>query len=193
MMDRRAFLAASAATGSAFAAAWLDADPVALARSYEAARRAANGGPPELEFLTPEQAADVDAIAAQIVPSDDLPGAREAHAVAFIDHGLATWAQDRREVFTRGLDELNAEVERRWPGTGRFGNLAAERQTELVRERFDGPFLQEMWFAVLAGTFGHPNWRGNHEGAGWRILGFEPRYAWQPPFGEYDAEAAGGN
>jgi gluconate 2-dehydrogenase gamma chain len=192
-MDRRAFLALTGATGSTLAGAWLDADPAALARSYEAARRAANGGPSEFEFLTPEQAADVDAIAAQIIPSDELPGAREASAVAFIDHGLATWAQDRRESFTRGLAELNAEVERRWPGTGRFANLAGERQTELVRERFDTPFLQEMWFAVLAGTFAHPNWRGNHEGAGWRILGFEPRYSWQPPFGEYDAEAAGRN
>ncbi len=30
--------------------------------------------------------------------------------------------------------------------------------------------------------------RRNFEGAGYKILGFEPRFVWQPPFGDYDAE-----
>ena len=42
------------------------------------------------EFFTPEQAREFDAISAQIVPTDETPGAREAHVVRFGDRYFAT-------------------------------------------------------------------------------------------------------
>jgi gluconate 2-dehydrogenase gamma chain len=42
-------------------------------------------------FLTASEAADIDAVAARIVPTDDTPGAREAGVVYFIDRALATF------------------------------------------------------------------------------------------------------
>ena len=55
-------------------------------------------------------------------------------------------------------------------------------------------FLSNFWIVplgVLIGMFAHPDHGGNYDGAGWKLLGFEPRYVWQPPFGEYDAEEMG--
>jgi gluconate 2-dehydrogenase gamma chain len=184
-LGRRAFLAAS---GTAIASAWLAADPDQLRASLAHARDArAAALPPPWEFLTPEQAADMDAIAAQIIPTDDLPGAREAGVVHFVDHSLATWGQDQRDPFASGLDELNRDAQRRWPGTGRFATLSPARQVELLRAAEKTPFFQMMRFVTVAGTFANPSWGGNHDHIGWRILGFEDRFVWQPPFGAYDA------
>ena len=189
-VSRRAFLAAST---TAFAAAWLAADPAEIRAALEHATRAAQSRDPlGWDVLTPEQAADLDAIAAQIFPTDDTPGAREAHVVNFMDRSLATWAAQQREPLIHGLDDLNGEVERRWPGTKRFANLAPERQLELLGSQEQTPFFQQMRFATLVGMFALPSYGGNADKAGWRLIGFEDRYAWQPPFGDYDADAARG-
>jgi gluconate 2-dehydrogenase gamma chain len=188
-LSRRAFFAVS---GTAFASAWLAADPDELRASLaHAARARAAPRAPAWEFFTAEQAADVEAIAAQIVPSDDTPGAREARVVSFVDHSLATWAVPQREPFSQGLDQLNGEVEKRWPGAGRFASLPPERQLELLRAQEQTPFFRQMRFATLVGMFSMPSYGGNAGKLGWRLIGFEDRYVWQPPFGDYDAAAAG--
>ena len=46
-----------------------------------------------------------------------------------------------------------------------------------------------MRMLTLCGMFALPSWGGNRDEAGWKLLGFEDRHAWQPPFGFYDAEA----
>src|SRR5881296_402473 len=94
-------------------------------------------------------AASTTAFAAQIFPTDDTPGAREARVVNFMDRSLATWAAQQREPLIHGLDELNGEVERRWPGTKRFANLAPDRQLELLGSQEQTPFFQQMRFATL--------------------------------------------
>ena len=188
-LSRRAFLTVS---GAAVASAWLAADPDELRASLAHAARAREAPcAPAWEFFTAEQAADVEAIAAQIVPTDDTPGAREARVVSFVDHSLATWAVPQREPFIQGLDGLNGEVEKRWPGAGRFASLPAERQLELLRAQEQTPFFRQMRFATLVGMFSLPSYGGNAGKLGWRLIGFEDRYVWQPPFGDYDAEAAG--
>ena len=131
-LGRRAFLAAS---GTAIASAWLAADPELLRASLAHARARVAAPAPAWEFLTPDQAADVDAIAAQIIPTDDLPGAREAGVVHFVDHSLATWGQDQRDPFARGLDELNQDANKRWPGAGRFAALSPRARSSCCARR----------------------------------------------------------
>ncbi len=187
-VSRRVFLAAST---TALASAWLAADAHDLRASLAHAVRAARSCDPlPWESLAPEQAADLGAIAAQIFPTDETPGAREAHVINFLDHSLATWAAPQREDLLRGLDELNADAARRWPGASRFALLAPKRQLELLHARDQTPFFQQMRFATLVGMFSLPAYGGNAEKVGWKLIGFEDRYAWQPPFGDYDAEAA---
>src|SRR2546425_3001686 len=189
-VSRRAFPAAST---TASAAAGRPPAPAEIGAPLgHAARAPRSTAPLPWDVLTPEQAADLDAIAAQIFPTDDTPGAREARVVNFMARSLATWAAQQREPLIHGLDELNGEVERRWPGTKRFGNLAPEHQLELLGSQEQTPFFQQMRFATLVGMFSLPSYGGNADKAGWRVIGFEDRYAWQPPFGDYDAEAARG-
>ncbi len=184
---RREFLASS----GAFAAGWLGSDREAFGRALASQRAAARGEQVAYEVLTAEQAADLDAIAAQIIPSDDdLPGAREARVIVFIDRALGDYMAPQAEALFDDLDDLNRRVSERW-GTERFSQLSDERQIELLQEIENGAFFQQVRAAVLLGMFAHPDYGGNQDGAGWRLLGFEPRYFWRPPFGEYDAEEMG--
>ena len=185
--NRREFLAST----GAFAAAWIGTDREAFLRALAPARAAELGEQVPYDVLTTEQAADFDAIAAQILPSDDdLPGAREARVIVFIDRALGDYMSGQAEALLDGLDDLNRRVaERR--GAERFSELTDEQQIELLQEIENGAFFQQLRAAVLLGMFAHPDYGGNNDGAGWRLLGFEPRYFWRPPFGEYDAEEMG--
>jgi gluconate 2-dehydrogenase gamma chain len=190
--SRRDFLAASAA---AFASVWLTASPRDVRASMQHAAHAAKAPRrTTFEALTPEQAADVEAIASRIIPTDDSPGAREAGVVYFIDNALAHWASATRSDFARGLDELNAEAARRWPGSARFAALPQDAQVELltVWDRGGKPFFEAMRNATIAGMFSTPEHGGNADKVGWQLIDFEDRYIWQPPFGSYDVEANGG-
>ncbi len=40
--------------------------------------------------------------------------------------------------------------------------------------------------------FALPVYGGNKGYAGWKVLGFDHRHAWVPPFGHYDAPAPAG-
>ena len=192
MIDRRAFLAAAGAgVGAAFLAADPDSLSASLRRAADAAAAGRDGAPP-LEVLTPEQAADIEAIASQIIPTDDLPGAREARVVNFMDHALATWASGQKDMAIAGIAMFNGLVSQRYPGTARISLLPPDRQLEFLRANEQNPFFQQMIFMTLAGTFSYPDWGGNFEKSGWRILGFEDRYVWQAPFGWYDDRANGG-
>ena len=81
---RRDFMALS---GSALGGLWLmsvlqGCDTAAT----DAARAAAEGAP--FQTLTDREAADFEAFAAQIFPTDDTPGATEAGVVHFVDQAL---------------------------------------------------------------------------------------------------------
>ena len=193
-VSRRSFLAAS---GTGLGAAWLAANPddvrAALAHAGAARQALARGQPlPPFQALTPEQAADIETVAAQIMPTDDLPGAREARVVNFLDHSLTSWGRDQRAPLLDGLAEFNSAVSRRYDGVVRFALLTADQQLEFLGANQLNFFFQQMIFVTVAGSFAHPDWGGNYGKAGWRILGFEDRYLWQPPFGWYDARANGG-
>jgi gluconate 2-dehydrogenase gamma chain len=189
MTDRRAFLAV---TGSTFASFWL-AEPGMIREALGYARQAAAASPPTpWDYLTAEQAADVEAVSAQIIPSEEGPGAREAGVVYFVDRALATWAAHDREPFSTGLDELNREVGIRYPGTRRFAALPPARQSELLRAVEKTEFFTMIREMTIAAFLANPEWGGNRDHAGWRLIGFEDRGAWQPPFGDYDRAAAEG-
>ena len=173
------------AASGALVTAWMGTDPAAFAAALRDARDAARDGQVQFQALTAEQAEDLDAIAAQLIPTDDLPGAREAKAVVFIDRALATFQSEQKSGMLEGLADLNRRA------GGRFSAVSENRQRDLLREIEDTPFFEQVRTAVITGTFAHPAWGGNADGAGWQILGFEPRFLWRPPFGAYDAEQMG--
>ena len=78
-ISRRALLQAIAATLGAAALPLGWAEIVLAAHQAHAAAHSA--GESTRSFLSASEAADVEAVAAQIIPTDDTPGAREAGVV----------------------------------------------------------------------------------------------------------------
>ena len=185
--SRRGFIATA---GGALAAAWLTADAAKLLAAAEhAARAGRESPPPPFQFLTAAQAADLDAATSQIIPSDDTPGAREAHVVYFIDQSLATWAKDQRPHFTKGLAELRTRAAKAHPSAGSFAALMNEQQRDIIAslEKDKHPFFQALRGATIAGMFTNPSYGGNFNKSGWKLIGFDDRFSWAAPFGWYDA------
>src|SRR5690349_1223338 len=67
------------------------------------APQAAQTGAANLEYLDAGTAAEIDALAATIIPSGGSAGAKEAGVIYFIDRALATFDQDKRELYRAGL------------------------------------------------------------------------------------------
>src|SRR5215467_8797264 len=87
--SRRSFLVNSVA---GLNAAWVTANYPGILAAQEHVRQATQaGGLPKLAFFNEAQAAEIEAMTAQIIPTDGTPGAREAHCMYFIDRALSTF------------------------------------------------------------------------------------------------------
>lgn len=182
--SRRRFLSGS---GSGLSAAWLAAHwPEVLAAQEHAHRAAASDSPTPFQVLTSAQAAEVEAIAAQIIPTDSTPGAREAGVVYFIDRALATFDRDKRKLYSNGLNHLQAEAKKKFPKTMKFSTLTAQQQIEALKAVEKSEFFELVRFHTIAGFFANPEYGGNRNRAGWRVIGFDDAAAFEPPFGFYD-------
>jgi gluconate 2-dehydrogenase gamma chain len=142
------------------------------------------------QAFTDAQAAVIDAMAALIIPTDDTPGAREAGVVHFIDRSLVTFARDQRSLFEKGLADLKQRVDAAHPGVDSFAKLDATQQTALMHdlESSKSEFFSAMLAATMAGMLGNPEYGGNRDKIGWKMIGFDDRYYWQAPFGYYDRD-----
>ena len=168
--------------GSAWLAVHLPAIEAAAAHARRALARRA-----PFEILTPEEVKELDAVAAQIIPTDDTPGAHEAGVVYFMDQVLGTFGAPFLEPIRAGLPDLLKAARIRDPAVGAFSQLTIEQQTEVLRSMEQTPFFGAVRFLTVAGMFGDPSYGGNKDRTGWRLLGFDGGHAHQPPFGYYDA------
>jgi len=185
---RRQFLAH---TASGFGATWIAAQwPAIAAVHMHAAAATTNPRSLTFGFLTQDEARDVEALAAQIVPSDDTPGAREAGALHFIDRSLHTWAASIADPFRVGLRDFQAAFA---TGHPHLTFAAADSQTQVAYlTQVDGTeFFRTIRFLTLLGMFALPSYGGNRDGIGWTLLGFDDTHAYAPPFGYYDRDYAG--
>ena len=200
-LSRRRFLRYSV---SCVSATWVATHwPGALAAAQHAHNSAQSAAPTRFEFFTPDQATEVDAVAARIIPTDQTPGAREAGVVYFIDRALTTFAKGDRKLYTEGMAELQARAREMFPGVEIFSAATAEQQGQILHSLDKGsssperPFrprpLAQSFFETLrqhtiAGFLIDPDsdLHGNRDGAGWRVIGREREHPFQPPFGYYD-------
>jgi hypothetical protein len=175
--SRRKFLVASM-TG--LSATW-------VAANWDSAMAAAdipNGTP--TAFLNVTQMADVAAIASQIIPTTDTPGAREARVVVFIDNALATFAKSSQDVYTKGLADLGAKSRAVNPNVDGFAGLTPAQQTQVLTSIEKTPFFQAVRSHTVMGMFAAPQHGGNYQKAGWKLVEFDDSLNFQPPFGAYD-------
>ncbi len=170
--------------------AWVATHWAACGDAARVARQSIDEGG-SLAVLGPDEAVEFGAIADRILPPDDgEPGAGEAGVIHFIDRAFEGFQADGLEAAREGLAELQRLAETRYPGEGPFSRLGPDRQDALLREIEDGGFFAQMRFLTVAGMFALPGHGGNRGKAGWRLLGFEDRFVWRPPFGHYDAEVS---
>ena len=181
--SRRAFLSTS---GTVLGGTWLAWSLPAILATADFACQAHQDGAP-FEALSAVEATELEAIAAQIFPSDDTPGAREAGVIYFIDRALHTFRADDHAPLREGLDELAAHVQATYPGTAAFSALPHAQQIEALHTIEETDFFETVRAMTIAGMFGHPSYGGNRDKIGWQLLGFDDRHVWQPPFGYYDA------
>jgi hypothetical protein len=203
-LSRRNFLLR---TGTGLSAAWIAANwPALLSAATHAHNAAKAATPPKFEFFTPEEAVEVEAIAARIIPTNDTPGAREAGVVYFIDRGLATFGADDQKTYREGLPELQARVKEMFASASKFSGLTAEQQ-DTVLHSFDEdaptarrafrarPGAQNLFDTVrlhtISGFLIDPEFGGNHDGVGWKVIGREREHMFQAPFGYYDKDYPG--
>ncbi len=140
-----------------------------------------------LQLLGGEEAEEFAAIADRIIPPDDTPGAREAGAVYFMDAVLGDQRERELQILREGLQQLQIRAETEFQAAA-FSALGAEQQDQLLREIENSEFFATLRYLIVAGMFALPEYGGNRDGAGYELIGYEPRSAWQPPFGYYDAD-----
>src|SRR5262245_16932924 len=122
-LSRRALLQAIAAAIGAAAVPfnWETVIKAAeQAHDHPAARVEAGGG---FSFFAAAEAADVEAVAAQIIPTDDSPGAREAGVVRFIDRALTSFFAQLGDGYRAQLAGFQADFRAGHPGIASFAAL----------------------------------------------------------------------
>lgn len=148
-----------------------------------------HGSNTKLEYLTTEQAAEIEALCAQIIPSSDgTPGARETGAIYFIDRALAGWDRDRRDLYRTGMAETQTARLRLFPESASIRALPAEGAITLLRAIEKSPFFEVLRTHTILGFVGPPSRGGNRDGKGWAHIQVEDRMSFEPPFGFYDGE-----
>ena len=206
--DRRSFLSMGAA---GISAAWLTANwPSMLSAATHAHAAVASPEPAKFEFFKPEEAAEVEAMASRIIPSDERPGAKEAGVVYFIDRALVTFAVDSQKDYREGIAEVQSLVLEKFPDVKKFSAATPEQQDAVLealsnsrpkmtasRRNRPGaasqPFFETLRYHTIAGFLIDPDSdrRGNRNGVGWKVIGRESEHIFQPPFGVLDKDYPG--
>jgi gluconate 2-dehydrogenase gamma chain len=204
---RRDFLSQ---TLTGISAAWISANmPAMLSAAAHARAAAQSGAPAKFEFFSAEQAVEVEAISARIIPATDTPGAREAGVVFFIDRALVTFAKDNQKAYAEGLPALQARVVELFPGVSKFSAASPEQQDQVL-ESLDSQaarggrnpfrsgggahsFFETLRVHTISGFLIDPDAdkRGNRDGAGWKAIGRDREHMFTAPFGYYDKDYPG--
>ncbi len=155
--DRRRFLANLAATAGGV---WLTTLPATVRGAGREAALAAPDAP--YRVLTPAEVESLSAMAEQILPSDDTPGACEARVVRFMDLSLATFAASELPLFRRGVIELATAARRLDPAAKSFAALSSGAQIQVLRalEATGSPFFEAVRTATITGMFANPSTAG---------------------------------
>ncbi len=202
---RRDFLQLLGGTASA---AWLAANWPALVSAGEHAHQAAKSDHPTLEVFTAEQAREVEALAACIIPSDATGGAREAGVVYFIDRALKTFFSEALPVYQKGLEAVQKSTTDLYPGVPRFSAATEEQQLKIfsqIVEESERPesgarrlapgaspdFFQTLRIHTIFGFLVDPEGGGNRDYVGWKAIGRDPSHGFSAPFGFYDKDYPG--
>jgi len=184
--SRRQFLIESVA---GLGGAWVAANYASIVDAQAYVQQAASSGQPiALAFFTEAQAAEVEAMAAQIIPSDGTPGAREAHVINFIDRALVTFEKNQQQAYVKGLQELDGQTKALVPSATKFSALTSDQQIQVLTAMEKTPFFNLVRTHTITGFFASPIHGGNYNKVGWKLVNYDDSLNHKPPFGYYDAQ-----
>jgi gluconate 2-dehydrogenase gamma chain len=200
--SRRKFLVGAAVGASAIAGATV---PALAAKTHEHHKAANTEDPPEAPvhahsggeghgaFFNDEDALAVAAFAERIMPgAPNMPGARDADVLNYIDLALAGAYTDQQDFYRRGLQQLNDYCQATYKQS--FVQLDATKQDAVITALEEGKatgftyptaqaFFNTLRTHTMEGMFADPVYGGNKDFAGWRLVGFPGA---QPVFTEAD-------
>lgn len=182
--SRRKFLQGS---GSALAATWAAMSLPAMLATAESSWAGVDVTA-DFKNLSAEEAADLEAVTGQIIPTDDTPGAREAGVVYFIDAGLGTFLAGVAVPLADGLADIRSKVAEQFPDETSFAALDNDQQLQVMEIIQSEGYFGLIQYITMLGMLSHPKYGGNRDKIGWKMMRFDDRHAWVPPFGYYDAE-----
>ena len=193
--SRRQFMAA---IGNLASASWIAMNWPQIATAAEPAGHAGHmhagqdtTAPATLATLSATEAAEVDAISNLIVPGGATPGARDAHAINFIDNALGSFFAAQLPAFRQGLTEFQAAYAARNGAGAAFSQAPEAQQIAWLHEVDKTPFFLAVRRLTVLGMLAWPKYGGNFEGIGTKLIGVEDRHVWFPPFGYYDRDYPG--
>jgi len=172
---------------SGLSSTWVTSNWPRILAAQDRAQKAGQSG--KFAFFSPEQALEVEAMAAQIIPTDSSPGAREARVVHFIDQALASFARDKQSDYVKGLQNLQAKTKQVYPEASLFSALTSEQQIKVLTEIDRTPFFTLVRTHTIIGFFSRPEHGGNHNKVGWQLIGYDDSLKHKPPFGHYDGQS----
>lgn len=173
-----------------------------LGTAGKALTRQASKPPREFVSFTQHQGLTIEAMAERIMPADEQsPGATDAHVIDYIDRSLAAHNAEDKPNYLTGIDLMDKASETAYGKP--FVDLTVDQQVELMtamdkREPPPGwtdtalssqTFLRLVIEHTMEGMFADPQYGGNYNETGWKMVNFPgPKaFGYDPPFGAYDA------
>jgi gluconate 2-dehydrogenase gamma chain len=131
------------------------------------------------EVLTPAEGETLGAIADRIFPKTDTPGAVEIGVLNYIDIALAGDYAPLVPLYRQGLRAVERFVQTKF--AERFSDLT-EKQKDAVLAEFEAgsvrgfkkaaEFFETVRYHVFEGVFCEPQYGGNKDMIGWRLVDF---------------------
>ena len=173
--SRRQFLRHTVAVGAGILVAAHSPRPLAFAA-------AARSKAPEM--LTSAEWGALEAMTAQIIPTDHQPGALEANCVNFIDKALANEDAAALPLYRGGLAAIDVYCRSQY--TAPFVDLTALDQqavlSTLEQNTLEGwplgpsappaMFFENLRIHTIVGFLAAPTYGGNAGFAGWQVVGY---------------------
>lgn len=139
--------------------------------------------------LSTDQARDLEAVAARILPATATPGAREAGVIWFIDKVYGSIFDHAYERDMESLTQFRLALMGAHPQVEDFTGLTETQQDDFLETQERTRFFSSARYLTIAGMFSMSMWGGNRDDIGWRLIGMDgPPHGWPSPFGHYDAE-----
>jgi gluconate 2-dehydrogenase gamma chain len=135
-------------------------------------------------FFSEEEAKVVVAIAEQIVPADDDPGATDANVINFIDRQLVSYFKEYQDLYRKGIQGLQEFCMSGYHQ--KFEDLSWDDQHEILSSLEQGRAEGNFWGTIdpgyffdtvrnhtMMGYYGPPRHGGNKDLVSYRMLGFD--------------------